>query len=92
MPLIPAMTIPPGYRAQSEDTSSEFVCSAEDIVPQKLVWRSGRDSDQQWRDILGVLKVQGDALDQDYLATWASQLNVLTELNRAMQEAGFPAV
>lgn len=65
-----------------------FVCSAEDIVLQKLVWRSGTDSDQQWQDILGVLKIQGDALDQDYLATWATQLGILTDLNRALREAG----
>lgn len=66
-----------------------FVCSAEDIVLQKLVWRSSTDSTQQWQDILGVLKVQGDVLDQDYLAIWAAQLGVLPELNRALQEAGF---
>lgn len=65
-----------------------FICSPEDIVLQKLVWRSGTDSEQQWQDILGVLKIQGNVLDQKYLRTWATQLGLIDELERAMQEAG----
>jgi hypothetical protein len=39
--------------------------SAEDIILQKLKWfaEGGQVSDRQGRDIRGVIKVQGDALE-----------------------------
>jgi hypothetical protein len=45
-----------------------MVTSAEDIILRKMLWyREGNEvSDRQWSDILGVLKAQGERLDQDY--------------------------
>jgi hypothetical protein len=45
-----------------------FFASPEDTVLAKLDWyrQGGEVSDKQWRDIVGVLKVQGRALDRDY--------------------------
>lgn len=45
------------------------VASPEDIVLQKLIWYrlGGHVSDRQWKDALGVVLVQGDALDRSYL-------------------------
>ena len=48
----------------------------------------GGVSDRQWNDILGVLKVQGAALDFDYLRKWAAVLGVTELLNRALEDAG----
>jgi len=45
-------------------------------------------SEQQWRDVLGVLKVQGDRLDYGYLRHWAVQLSVADLLERALSEVG----
>jgi len=44
-------------------------------------------SERQWLDVLGVLKVQGPALDQGYLREWAAQLGVTPLLEQALAEA-----
>ena len=67
-----------------------YVASAEDTVLAKLQWyRDGGDvSDRQWNDVLGVLKVQGQALDRGYLAEWARELGLADLLRRALDDAG----
>lgn len=65
-----------------------YVATPEDTVLAKLVWyRLGDEvSDRQWRDVLGVLAVQGDRLDFNYMRQWASSLGVSDLLERAMKE------
>ncbi|MBI3929652.1 MAG: hypothetical protein HY319_29190 [Armatimonadetes bacterium] len=53
-----------------------FVASAEDIMLSKLEWYTSTLSDQQLRDASGVLDVQGDRLDFDYIERWARELGV----------------
>lgn len=67
-----------------------WIASAEDIILQKLIWyRLGNKvSDRQWRDVLGVLKVQADKLDFNYLAQWGETLQLEDLLAQALQEAG----
>lgn len=66
-----------------------FMTTAEDIILAKLEWyRIGNEiSDRQWRDILGILKVQTGRLDLDYLNYWAIELNVTDLLQRALKES-----
>jgi hypothetical protein len=66
-----------------------FFTSAEDIILAKLEWyRLGNEiSDRQWRDILGILKVQAGWLDLDYLRQWAIELHVADLLQRALKES-----
>jgi hypothetical protein len=61
----------------------------EDILLQKLRWfrRGGEVSDRQWRDILGIVRVQGDRLDRRYLSTSAPMIDVVDLLDRALREA-----
>jgi hypothetical protein len=65
-----------------------YVASAEDIVLAKLEWYrlGGETSERQWRDVLGVLKVQGDRLDREYLARMATELGVTDLLHRTFEE------
>jgi len=73
----------------TEPESKAFITSAEDIILAKLEWyRLGNEvSDRQWRDILGVLKVQAGRLDTKYLHQWATALNVFDLLQRALEES-----
>ena len=66
-----------------------YVTSAEDIVLSELEWyrMGGEVSDCQWRDVLGVLKVQGDRLDRDYMQHMATDLGVADLLQRVWGEA-----
>jgi len=65
-----------------------YVTTAEDVLLAKLDWfrQGGESSDRQWRDVLGVLKVQSGALDLDYLRDTAKELGLEDLLKRAMSE------
>lgn len=69
--------------ADSEQTAR--VASSEDVILAKLEWYrlGGENSDRQWEDVLGVLRVQGDRLDRRYLQEMAAELGVLHLLERA---------
>jgi len=69
-------------------TAAIRFASPEDTLLHKLVWyeMGNRISDRQWGDVLGMLDVQGDALDHEYLDRWAPVLGVVELLARARQE------
>jgi hypothetical protein len=78
-------------RAVTEDGSQKlFFSSPEDIILRKLVWyeSSGEVSDRQWKDVLGVIKVQSEKLDKAYLKDWAAKLGVAELLRRAYRDSG----
>jgi hypothetical protein len=73
---------------ESPDAREFFVATPEDVVLAKLEWyeRGGRTSERQWSDVLGVLRVQGEAIDLEYLRRWAGELGVRDLLDRAVQD------
>jgi hypothetical protein len=66
-----------------------WVTSPEDQVLRKLDWyrSSGHQSDRQWRDVVGILRVHGDAMDVGYLDETARELDLRSLLDDAMQAA-----
>lgn len=66
-----------------------YVASAEDTILHKLYWYrlGGCVSERQWMDVLGVLHVQGETLDLQYLRSTARMLEVGTLLEDALGEA-----
>ena len=74
-----------------EESARQFYLSSpEDIILSKLRWYQdgGCVSERQLKDVLGVLKVQTDKLDMEYLKYWASQLQLLELLNGLLNDAG----
>ncbi|MBN2059420.1 MAG: hypothetical protein JW882_03290 [Deltaproteobacteria bacterium] len=67
-----------------------FIASSEDIILNKLEWfrKGGEIAERQWHDILGVIKVQGNLLDKEYLYRWAGELGVKDLLEKAFTESG----
>lgn len=71
-----------------EEAPSFWVISPEDLVLQKLLWGRGKQSEKQWRDVLGILKAMGDGIEYDYLTEWSERLSITKELSQAFIEAG----
>lgn len=78
-------------KTKIEPSPGEAICasSPEDNLLWKLRWfeKGGGVSDQQWRDILGVLRIVGPKLDGEYLRRWASHFGVGELLVRALSQA-----
>lgn len=64
-----------------------YVCSAEDAILQKLRWSQRSLSEKQWRDVQGIVRMQRDALDLNYLYGWAEQIGVSERLRVLFEES-----
>jgi hypothetical protein len=74
-----------------DESSRQFpLSSPEDTVLIKLVLHKGYEifPDDQWNDILGVLKVQKSDLDVAYLEKWANHFGIMQLLERAFIDSG----
>ena len=67
-----------------------LLSSAEDIILIKLFLHRKNKifPDDQWNDVLGVLKVQESVLDLTYLERWAAHLNITNLLEQAYIDSG----
>ena len=76
-------------RVENDKSSEFYFSSTEDIILNKLKWyeMGNRISERQWLDVLGVIKVQENSLDKEYLKSWAEKIGVFKLLFDAFQEA-----
>lgn len=58
---------------------------AEDIVVAKLKWAKMGGSERQLRDVLGVLMVQGKALDRDEVERWVDELDLQPQWDQVLE-------
>ena len=63
-----------------------WILTPEDVILSKLDWYKGSGSDLQFRDAFGVIKLQWDKLDWDYLRHWAKELGVEKNLESVIEE------
>jgi hypothetical protein len=61
-----------------------WIATAEDVILHKLIWNRISPSERQLGDAAGVVAVQADALDRNYLQQWAKELQVAAELDRLL--------
>ena len=66
---------------------SLWVLSPEDSILSKLEWSKRRESQTQFKDALGVIMVQWDSLDFEYMKKWAKELQIEDSLKLLLKEA-----
>ena len=71
-----------------EEIPAFWIASAEDTILQKLRWGKGSKSEKQWRDVLGIIKLQAETLDYHYLTEWAENLDLVADLSEVLTQAG----
>jgi hypothetical protein len=57
------------------DRDASFA-APEDVILSKMVYFREGGSDKHLRDIAGILKISGEAVDRDYISQFAPELNV----------------
>jgi hypothetical protein len=55
-------------------------------VISKLEWAKLGNSEQQLRDVAGILAVRGDALDREYIERWIAELGLDAQWSRVRAE------
>ena len=61
-----------------------WIATAEDVILHKLVWNRISPSGRQLGDAAGVMAVQAEALDKNYLKQWARELKLTGELEKLL--------
>ncbi len=84
------------FQRKRKDTLDEepgaaefYFASPEDIILNKLEWfqMGGKVSERQWHDVLGIMKVQRELMDKEYLRRWAAELGISDLLEQAFRDA-----
>ena len=75
-----------------EGRAPSWIASAEDLALMLLQWydQRGKQADDQWNDLLGLLKVQAPILDLPYLCQQAVILHLDDSCTQALSDASIP--
>lgn len=78
-------------RVTDQPVTDLYLSTPEDTILQKLSWflRGGKVSDRQWRDAVGVLRVQGPRLDRTYLSRTAARMGIADLLTEALEASDY---
>ncbi len=61
--------------------------SPEDVIIKKMLYFQEGGSDKHLRDIAGVLRIQGEAIDRGYIDTWAAKLGLTNIWQELLQKS-----
>lgn len=64
-----------------------YAASPEDLVIAKLEWSKLGDSERQIRDAAGIIEVQGDGLNVEYIERWVAALELEEQWQKALASA-----
>lgn len=53
-----------------------YICSAEDLIINKLIWCKEIRSEKHLRDCAGIIKIQKGKMDNKYLEKWIKKFNL----------------
>jgi hypothetical protein len=65
-----------------------YVVTPEDTILAKLEWYRMGQSEQQLRDVAGIIQSQRGRLDEQYIQHWADELDVVDQWETAQKAAG----
>jgi hypothetical protein len=61
-----------------------WIATKEDVILHKLYWNQITPSERQLGDAAGIVAVQGEGLDLDYLRRWSAELGVTPILEKIL--------
>ena len=65
---------------------SALFAAPEDVIVRKLQYYREGGSEKHLRDIRGIIKLTGDAIDQAYLDAWIDRLDLRDEWDRVLRD------
>jgi hypothetical protein len=65
-----------------------YVATAEDVLIAKLEWAKLSQSERQLEDAAGILRVQGEDLDREYVEHWVEAMQLSNEWSAATSKLG----
>lgn len=67
---------------------SVYAATPEDVLLAKLEWAKLGESERQIRDAAGIIEIQREKLDVEYVERWAAALDTEDQLHAARDKSG----